>query len=586
MRLSYVLPASFALISAAAARDHTFHPTEITAPFVEQFTPGWDKRWIPSTSKKVVDGVEDEDLLQYRGRWAVEAPEGAVIEGDEGLVVKDAAAHHAITALFPTPIDPAGKSFVAQYEVKLQNGLECGGAYMKLLTADSSFDPAKFADKTPYTIMFGPDKCGSTNKVHFIFRHKNAKTGAIEEKHLEAPPSAKVDKDAHLYTLIVDPDQTFKILVDNVEAKTGSLLKDFNPPVNPPKEIDDPTDTKPADWVDLAQIEDPEATKPDDWDEDAPLQIVDEDAQKPADWLDDAPASIPDPEAEKPEDWDDEEDGDWVAPSIPNPACEKASGCGEWTRPLKSNPAYKGKWSAPLIANPAYKGVWAPKKISNPAYYEDNTPSNFSPIGGIGFEIWTMQNGILFDNIYIGHSAADARKLAEETWDVKNKLETEKRKKEEEKAAKEAEKKAKEEEKKEKEAPKKEKRALPELPLKEQVKDQVLKFANIARHNPLAAIQELPLIAAGLAASILLPLLLLSSLFGGSTAAAKSKAVVKKPKEAVVPVGKEKAKGKKQIVVTETVETDQVIDASGKTKGTTVKRTVNAQAKNVVGEDE
>jgi hypothetical protein len=34
------------------------------------------------------------------------------------------------------------------------------------------------------------------------------------------------------------------------EAKKGSLLEDFNPPVNPEKEIDDPKDSKPADWVD------------------------------------------------------------------------------------------------------------------------------------------------------------------------------------------------------------------------------------------------------------------------------------------------------------------------------------------------
>lgn len=52
----------------------------------------------------------------------------------------------------------------------------------------------------------------------------------------------------------------------NLESKAkGSLLEDMNPPVNPPKEIDDPTDSKPDDWVDEAKIDDPEASKPDDW---------------------------------------------------------------------------------------------------------------------------------------------------------------------------------------------------------------------------------------------------------------------------------------------------------------------------------
>ena len=31
--------------------------------------------------------------------------------------------------------------------------------------------------------MFGPDKCGSDSKLHFIFRHKNPITGVMEEKH-------------------------------------------------------------------------------------------------------------------------------------------------------------------------------------------------------------------------------------------------------------------------------------------------------------------------------------------------------------------------------------------------------------------
>lgn len=57
--------------------------------------------------------------------------------------------------------------------------------------------------QTPFTIMFGPDKCGTTNKVHFIFRHKNPMTGLWEEKHLKNPPAPKITKTTALYTLIV-----------------------------------------------------------------------------------------------------------------------------------------------------------------------------------------------------------------------------------------------------------------------------------------------------------------------------------------------------------------------------------------------
>lgn len=41
--------------------------------------------------------------------------------GDKGLVVKNAAAHHAISAKFPEKIDNTGKSLVLQYEVKPQS---------------------------------------------------------------------------------------------------------------------------------------------------------------------------------------------------------------------------------------------------------------------------------------------------------------------------------------------------------------------------------------------------------------------------------------------------------------------------------
>ncbi|KAJ3215289.1 hypothetical protein HDU67_000633 [Dinochytrium kinnereticum] len=404
-----------------------FTPTTLSAAFIEQFDGAANKRWIKSETKKIIDGVEDDELLNYRGEWAIEEPTVlGGFAGDKGLVVKTPAAHHAISALFPKPIDNTGKTLILSYEVKLQNSLECGGAYMKVLTHNASFVPAKFDDKTPYTIMFGPDRCGGTNKVHFIFRHLNPISGEWEEKHLNNPPAAKIEKTSTLYTLIVRKDNSFEILINNESAKSGSLLEDFTPSVNPPKEIDDPEDSKPDTWVDVAKIVDPTATKPDDWDEDAPALIEDENAVKPQDWLEDEPTTIPDPSATKPEDWDDEEDGDWVAPTIENPKCAEASGCGPWKRPTKSNPDYKGKWRAPMIDNPEYKGPWAPRKIPNPAFYEDLTPSKFAPMGALGFEIWTMQDKILFDNIFIGHDEDVARTFRAETWAAKHKIETEK----------------------------------------------------------------------------------------------------------------------------------------------------------------
>ena len=272
---------------------------------------------------------------------------------------------------------------------------------MKLLQDNKKLHAEEFSNSSPYIIMFGPDKCGATNKVcigivitfghkandssqvHFIFRHKNPKTGEYEEKHLTTAPMARIEKKTSLYTLIVKPDQSFQIHINGESIKNGTLLDDFSPAVNPAKEIEDPKDKKPEAWIDEEKIADPEAAKPADWDEDAPYEIIDEEAEKPADWLDDEPTQIPDPEAKKPEDWDDEEDGDWVAPTIPNSKCDEAAGCGKWERPTKKNPDFKGKWSAPMIDNPAYKGVWKPKMIKNPNFFEDKAPANFEPMGAV-----------------------------------------------------------------------------------------------------------------------------------------------------------------------------------------------------------
>ena len=120
-------------------------------------------------------------------------------------------------------------------------------------------------------------------QLHFIFRHKNPKTGEYEEKHAKKPTgnfqSVFDGKKTHLFTLVVRPDNTFEVFVDQSSVNSGSLMEDFTPAVNPPKEIDDPSDKKPEDWDEREKIPDPDAEKPDDWDEDAPAKIPDADAK-------------------------------------------------------------------------------------------------------------------------------------------------------------------------------------------------------------------------------------------------------------------------------------------------------------------
>lgn len=420
--------------NVAAAKDTVEHPefspvacSDDRAALWEQFVGDEAtlfEAWRPSSHKA---GEEMGEEYSYVGRWAIEEPSVLPgFQGDKGLVVKSPAARHAISRKLNRVVDNSGNTLVVQYEVKLQKGLECGGAYVKLLSENEALHADEFSGETPYQVMFGPDRCGSTNKVHFIIRRKNPISGEYEEKHLASTPVARLNKTSNLYTLIIKPDQTYEIRINGDVVRAGLMTEEgvFKPGFNPPKEVDDISDIKPEDWVDDQMMPDPDqAEKPEDWDEDAPFQIPDPEAEKPEDWDEDAPLYVPDPEAEMPMDWDEEEDGEWIAPEVPNPACEQVSGCGPWEAPLVRNPNFKGKWKQPMIANPMYQGPWKPRQVPNPDYFDDSAPSNLEPIGAVGFELWTMQNDILFDNIYIGHSIAAAEQVGNDTFLPKYEIE-------------------------------------------------------------------------------------------------------------------------------------------------------------------
>lgn len=103
-------------------------------------------------------------------------------------------------------------------------------------------------------------------------------------------------------------------------------------------------------------------------------------------------------------------------------------GCGEWKAPMVSNPEYKGKWYPPRVDNPAYKGEWKARQIANPEFFEDPQPwKSIAPIGAVGFELWTMDDGVLFDNVLITRSEEEAKAFAAKTWGARHVIETQAR---------------------------------------------------------------------------------------------------------------------------------------------------------------
>merc|ERR1719376_432726 len=96
---------------------------------------------------------------------------------------------------------------------------------------DCKLDQADMHGDSPYNVMFGPDICGPGTKKDI---------------------RCKDDVFTHLYTLILNTDGSFEVLIDNEKAESGTLTDDWD--FLPPKKIKDPEAKKPADWVDNAKM--------------------------------------------------------------------------------------------------------------------------------------------------------------------------------------------------------------------------------------------------------------------------------------------------------------------------------------------
>ncbi|GAX14083.1 calreticulin [Fistulifera solaris] len=350
--------ALFCLVAAVPAAADVF--------IKEQFNDeAWKTRWtVPSSWKSKSE----------LGEWKHTAGAYFADENDQGIQTSENHRFYGLSAKMDKPFVSGDKELVIQYSVRHEQKLDCGGAYIKLLPGGDAFDADKFGGDTPYAVMFGPDICGSANKrTHVILNYPAKNENLLINK--EIPPEK--DNLSHLYTLVIRPDNTFEVFVDNKSVRSGKLEDEFD--FLEPKQIKDPDAKKPADWVDIKKIPDPEDKKPEGYD--------------------DIPKEIPDPEATKPEDWSDEDDGQWEPPMIDNPEYK-----GEWKPKMIDNPEYKGKWEHPMIDNPDYK------------YDPDMYKVCKDGCTHIGFELWQVTAGTMFDDILVTDSLEEAQKFGEETF--------------------------------------------------------------------------------------------------------------------------------------------------------------------------
>ncbi|KAL2613008.1 hypothetical protein R1flu_024700 [Riccia fluitans] len=331
--------------------------------FEERFEDGWEDRWVRSDWKR------SEGLA---GNWIHTAGKWSGDETDKGIQTSPDARFFAISAKFPQEFSNKGKTLVLQYSVKHEQKIECGGGYVKLMSG--YVNQKKFSGDTPYSIMFGPDICGTqTKKLHAIIQYKG------QNYPIKKTVPCETDQLSHVYTFIIRPDASYSILVDNREKESGSLYNDWE--ILPPRKLKDTKAKKPEDWDEREYIPDPEDEKPEDWDS--------------------IPAEIPDPNSIKPDDWDEDEDGEWYPSTIPNPK-------------------YKGPWRPKKIKNPNYQGKWKTPWIDNPEFEDDPDLYVFAPLQYFGIELWQVKAGSLFDNILVTDDPEYARQVAEETT-LKNK---------------------------------------------------------------------------------------------------------------------------------------------------------------------
>jgi calreticulin len=347
--------------------------------FEESFGDGWESRWVQA---------EKEGLGEFKA--------SAGKYGDDvGLQTSQDAKFYVISAAIPE-FSNKDKTLIVQYSVKHEQNIDCGGAYLKI--GPAPFDGKAFNGDTDYNIMFGPDICGMTKRTHLIFNYN--KENLLKTKDIRT----ESDEVTHVYTLTVKPDNTFDVAIDGTSVESGSLKEGWK--FLKEKEIDDPEDKKPEDWVDEAEMDDPEDKKPEGYD--------------------DIPAKLADPKATKPDDWDDESDGEWEAPQI-------------------DNPEFKGEFKAKRVANPAYKGVWAPKKIANPEFVDDDELYAYKSFAFVGIDVWQVKSGTIFDNVLITDDADTAKaavekiKAAQEVEKAAKKAADDKKAEEDAAAAKKAE---------------------------------------------------------------------------------------------------------------------------------------------------
>merc|ERR1711915_667221 len=77
------------------------------------------------------------------------------------------------------------------------------------------------------------------------------------------------------------------------------------------------------------------------------------------------------------------------------------------------------------------KGIWEAKKIANPEYEDDDQVYKYDDFGFLGFDLWQVKGGSIFDNVILTDDTAEADAFAKK-WKALSEIEKAKKKEEDE----------------------------------------------------------------------------------------------------------------------------------------------------------
>ncbi|KFD46052.1 hypothetical protein M513_13076, partial [Trichuris suis] len=328
---------------------------------------------FPSNRWRVGGTLREQDgynLVFYDGQWKIHTHSNPLLKRNYVLLMQTPAAYHAICSAFKKPFIFRSKPLIIQYDLKFQVPLmECGGGYVKLYEGFGLNCYEIFRNDTEFQLMFGPDKCGGKQIIHFIIGQKDHKTSVFTPQAISSKrPLNSIFQDTltHLFTLALYPNDSYFIYIDQLLHDHGNLKDKMMKKMSHndfPKDKSNTLKRAPTDW--------------------------------------------------------NNEEVDSVSPAVNvnNATCKDGSDCVALHEPSMRDLEHREQRVTPLTVN---------RKESRGT--DESSGSVFrilGPIHWLGLELWTDTPDLAFDNFLVTDNLTFANYFAQCTWQVQQAAEKE-----------------------------------------------------------------------------------------------------------------------------------------------------------------